>query len=231
MRNMMSTGDRNGMKIEMHAHTSEGSPCAQIPAREVVRAYSQTDYDGIVITNHFDNDLLKDFGDTDTERIDRYLLGYDRAYEEGKECGMTVFLGIEIRLEPCPEDFLIYGVDREFLYQYPNLCFLSQKELYKLCHEYGARLYQAHPFRYPCRPQNPRYLDGVDFNQRPDGDNHNELLQEWLSGYPDLKLVSGSDFHVMENLAAGGIVIEGRVATSKELAEYLRKNSPRLIQA
>ena len=99
------------MKLEMHTHTAEGSPCARILAREVVKAYSQTDYDGIVITNHFDNDLLKDFGNTDRERMERYLLGYDTAYEAGRECGLTVILGIEIRLEPYAEDFLIYGAD------------------------------------------------------------------------------------------------------------------------
>ena len=92
------------MKLEMHTHTAEGSPCARILAREVVKAYSQTDYDGIVITNHFDKDLLKNFGSTDRERMERYLLGYDIAHEAGRECGLTVILGIEIRLEPYAED-------------------------------------------------------------------------------------------------------------------------------
>ena len=106
---MMSHGINktgNTMKLEMHAHTSESSPCAQISAREVVKAYSRTDYDGIVITDHFDNDLLKDFGSTDRQRIERYLLGYDKAYDTGMECGFTVILGIEIRLEPYAEDYL-----------------------------------------------------------------------------------------------------------------------------
>lgn len=217
------------MKLEMHTHTAEGSPCARILAREVVKAYSQTDYDGIVITNHFDNDLLKDFGSTDRERMERYLLGYDTAYEAGRECGLTVILGIEIRLEPYAEDFLIYGTDREFLFAHPNLCFFTQQELYELCHENGALLYQAHPFRPPCSPQNPAYLDGVEFNQRPNGNNHNDLLEKWICDHPDLKRVSGSDFHVMDNLGFGGIILEQQVKDSGELADYLKHHKPHLI--
>lgn len=217
------------MKLEMHLHTAEGSPCAQISAEEVVRSYRKTDYDGIVITNHFDNDLLKDFGSTDRERMDRYLLGYDNAYEAGIKCGLTVILGIEIRLEPYAEDFLIYGVDRDFLYTHPNLCFLTQQELYKLCHKNGALLYQAHPFRPPCRPRNPAYLDGIEFNQRPGGENHNELLGAWICDHPDLKHVSGSDFHTMDNLGFGDIVLEQQVQDSKELADYLKDHTPHLI--
>lgn len=217
------------MKLEMHAHTAEGSPCARMPAREVVKAYRDTDYNGIVITNHFDNDLLKTFGSTDYQRIERYLLGYDIAYEAGAEYNLTVILGIEIRLEPSAEDFLIYGVDRAFLHAHPDLCFLTQQELYDLCHQNGALLYQAHPFRPPCRPQNPAYLDGVEWNQRPNGENHNEQLEAWLYDYPNLKQISGSDFHAMEHLGFGGIVLEQQVKTSKELAEYLRTNTPTLM--
>lgn len=217
------------MKLEMHAHTAEGSPCAQLSAEEVVRAYRGTDYDGIVITNHFDNDLLKEFGSTDRQRIDRYLLGYDIAYETGIKCGLTVIMGIEIRLEPYAEDFLIYGVDREFLYAHPDLCFLTQQELYNLCRQNGALLYQAHPFRPPCRPQNPAYLDGVEFNQRPNGENHNERLETWIRDYPNLKQVSGSDFHTMDHLGFGGIILKQCVKDSKELAEYLKNEEPQMI--
>lgn len=217
------------MKIEMHAHTAEGSPCAQIPAEEVVREYSQTDYNGIVITNHFDNELLKNFGSTAHQRIERYLLGYDKAYEAGIKYGITVILGVEIRLEPFAEDFLIYGIGKQFLYENPHMCFLSQEELYYLCQEQGALLYQAHPFRAPCKPQNPKFLDGVEYNQRPDGENHNEHLKAWLEDYPHLKRISGSDFHVMDNLGAGGIVTDEKISSSQELAEYLRSHEPKLI--
>ncbi len=176
------------MRIEMHVHTSEGSPCARVEAKNIVKAYSEAGYDAVIITNHYDNELLKDFGKTDKEKIERYLLGYYNAKKVENEYGILVMLGLEIRLEPGEEDFLIYGIDEQFLFDNPNLCLMSQEEIFKLCHRYGGVFYQAHPFREPCVPKHPEWLDGVEMNQRPHSGNHNEKLKEWLKDYPRLKL-------------------------------------------
>ena len=109
------------MKIEMHVHTSEGSSCAKAEAQEIVKAYGEAGYDAIVITNHFDPLLLQEFGETDEQKIERYLLGYRKAREAGKRYGVKVMFGVEIRLEPGVEDFLIYGFVEEFLFEIPNL--------------------------------------------------------------------------------------------------------------
>lgn len=217
------------MKIETHVHTSEGSPCAEADAESIVTAYSQAGYDAVIITNHFDNELLKDFGKTDEEKIERYLLGYRRAKAVGPRYGVTVMLGMEIRLEPNCEDFLIYGIDEAFLFQYPNLCFMGQKELYELCHSYGALLYQAHPFREPCVPQDAAFLDGVEYNQRPNGGNNNDKLKAWLKDYPNLKLISGSDCHNLEQVGFGGIETTQSVCDGKELAGILKTTQVKLI--
>lgn len=217
------------MKIDMHVHTSEGSPCAKSDAITIVNAYKKADYDAIVITNHYDPDLLKDFGRTKREQIDRYLLGYQNAFFAGAACKINVMLGIEIRLEPRPEDYLIYGIDEHFLYEYPDLCFLSLKDLYELCHKYNALLYQAHPFRTPCIPQNPEYLDGVEYNQRPDSGNNNDKLKKWLKKYPDMKVISGSDCHDLDQVGFGGIVLNHEIRNEKELAFYLKIGHAKLI--
>lgn len=217
------------MKIETHVHTSEGSPCAKVDAAGITEAYRRAGYDAIVITNHFDNELLKTFGKTDEEKISRYLLGYRKAKEAGKQFGIRVLLGIEIRLEPSAEDFLIYGVHEEFLYQNPGLCFLNQEEIYHLCHANGAVFYQAHPFREPCMPKHPEFLDGVEYNQRPDSGNNNEKLAEWAKAYPELKAVSGSDCHDSGQVGYGGIITPQDISSEGELAEVLRNGQIRLI--
>lgn len=218
------------MKIEMHVHTSEGSPCAEVDAEHIVKAYSEAGYDGLVITNHFDNDLLKEFGRTDDERIERYLLGYRRAKAVEEKYEIKVMLGVEIRLEPNAEDFLIYGIDEMFLFENPNLCFMSQAEIYELCHLYGAVFYQAHPFREPFVPRNPEFLDGVEYNQRPNSGNNNGLLEEWLKDYPYLKLVSGSDCHSLKQVGFGGIEIQQAIRDIKELAAIMKREQVRLIK-
>ena len=37
---------------EMHAHTKEISNCAVATAKDLVESYKDTDYKGIVLTNH-----------------------------------------------------------------------------------------------------------------------------------------------------------------------------------
>ena len=217
------------MKIEMHVHTREGSPCAKADAESIVKAYRQAGYDAIVITNHFDNELLKDFGKTDKEKIERYLLGYRNAKAVEIQYGIKVMLGIEIRLEPNNEDYLIYGIDEAFLFNHSNLCFMKQKEVYELCHKYGAVFYQAHPFREPCHPQNPAFLDGMEYNQRPNSENNNDKLVAWLKNYPNLKLISGSDCHSIEQVGFGGIEITQNVSDIKELTELIKNTQVKLI--
>ena len=46
------------MRLEMHAHDCEVSPCAVIKAKELVDGYKEAGYDGIVITNHFDKGIM-----------------------------------------------------------------------------------------------------------------------------------------------------------------------------
>lgn len=217
------------MRIEMHVHTSEGSPCAKADAESIVKAYSEAGYDAIVITNHFDSVLLRDFGETDDEKIERYLLGYRKAKAVEAKYGIKVMPGVEIRLEPNDEDFLIYGIDEEFLFRHPDLCFMDQQTVYELCHSCGAVFYQAHPFREPCVPRNPEFLDGVEFNQRPGGGNNNEKLSGWVKDYPKLKFISGSDCHDLDQVGFGGIEIDQSVNDVKELAGLLRTRQVKLI--
>lgn len=219
------------MKIEMHVHTSEGSPCAQVDAHSIVSAYSEAGFDAIVITNHFDHELLKEFGHTKEEQIERYLLGYRKAKAMEASYPVKVMLGIEIGLVPNPEEYLIYGIDEAFLLQYPDLCFWKQKDLYERCRSYGAAMFQAHPFREPCRPKDPAYLDGVEFNQRPNSGNHNEKLTMWLENHPNLKQISGSDCHTLEQVGFGGIETSQPVNDEKELAKLITNTQVKLIVA
>ena len=88
------------MKIEMHVHTSEGSSCAKAEAQEIVKAYGEAGYDAIVITNHFDPLLLQEFGETDEQKIERYLLGYRKAREAGKRYGVFIPKSQSLLFEP-----------------------------------------------------------------------------------------------------------------------------------
>ena len=216
------------MKIELHAHTKEVSPCAHVGAADVVRAYKQAGYDAIVITDHF-NWYVLDAANTDdtVKRVDHYLTGYRLAGQEGEKCGIKVILGVEVALRNCgPEDYLIYGATEKMLYDNPFLYDLSLKDLRKVCNKYNALLFQAHPFREYLKPADPALLDGVEVNNgNPRHNSHNDLAVEWAKKY-NLIAGSGSDFHQSQDIARGGIITN----VNADIKDILKSGQYELIK-
>ena len=55
------------MKVEMHTHTSETSPCAHINAKDVLKLYKEAGYDTVVITDHYSKCLRTKINKSNTE--------------------------------------------------------------------------------------------------------------------------------------------------------------------
>lgn len=197
-----------------------------VAAEQVVHEYKQKGFDALVITNHFEKNQLSQFGDTDQERMDRYLLAYHLAKAEGEKCGIRVFLGMELRVISGFEDYLLFGVTPEFIYENPRLYTLSLSEVHEICRKAGVLLIQAHPFRSPCQPQNPQDLDGAEiYNDHPGHKNHNELAEEWAQQNPHFIRTSGSDYHELTHPSGGGIVTDEDVKDGTQLVQVLRDQS------
>ncbi len=221
------------MKLELHAHTSDTSPCGNVPAEDLIRCYAeQTDYDAVVITDHFNNYVLEGFHIADEhDRVTRYLLGYTRARETGKQYGMRVLFGIEVSLyRESRNDYLIYGATPDFLYEHPYLYEYTQKDLFRLCDDRNFLMIQAHPNRDGCTPANPEFLHGAEVhNGHIYQNNHNERTLPWAEQY-HLIQTSGSDYHHYECLATGGIETSVPVVTEQDLADCLRSGAYRLLR-
>jgi hypothetical protein len=69
----------------------------------------------------------------------------------------------------------------------------------------------------------------VEYNQRPNSGNHNEKLDVWRKDYPELRLISGSDCHDLDQVGYGGIEIEENVDNIKEIVAIMKKGNYRLI--
>ena len=138
---------------------------------------------------------------------------------------MPVLLGMEITFEESYNDYLVYGIDEQFLFSHPNLYKKSLKEFRKIADKYGLFVAQAHPFRPYMKEVKPKFLDGMEvFNGNPRHDSHNDMAEAYAQK-KKLRPLSGSDFHHMDDLARGGIILDEFVTTSEELAEYLLKAS------
>lgn len=220
------------MKIEMHAHTAEVSPCGKVPARAMAHQYVAAQYDAVVVTDHFNEYVLESFPGSPRQRADRYLDGFRFAREEGEKLGLTVILGMESCIQGGREDFLVYGIDFDFFYAHPTFYRYTQAEAFAACCEYGALFFQAHPCRSYCHPRDPKLLHGVEvFNGNPRHQNNNEQAKAWALENGILLHTSGSDFHQPEDCARGGILLNGQVSTSKELAAWLRNKPIALLES
>ena len=218
------------MKIELHAHTSEVSPCANVPAANVVDEYVKAGYQAVTITDHFNNYVLESFPGNPRERVTRYLEGFRRAQEAGERAGLRIILGMESCIAGGREDFLVYGIDTDFIYANPTFYKYTQEEAYRACHEYGALLFQAHPCRPGLSPRDPKFLDGMEvYNGNPRHENNNPRARAWAEEHR-LLFSSGSDYHEYEDIGRGGIILPREVKDSKELAAALKEGIGELIE-
>lgn len=212
----------NTYKFDTHVHTCETSPCGKVAAIEVVRLYKESGYNGIVITDHYYKEYFESLGSLSwKEKLDCYLKGYRIACEEGEKTGVKVLLGMEMRFEENDNDYLVYGIDESYLTSNKELYTLGLKNFRDMTKNMGIAIYQAHPFRPAMVPAEPALIDGIEvYNGNPRHDSKNKLAQAYAEKH-GLRMTSGSDFHQLEDLARGGVILLEDVNNSFEFAEIL----------
>lgn len=224
-----------GFLYETHLHTSEGSACARSTGAEIARAYAEAGYTGIIVTNHFF------YGNTAVDRklpwkewVEGFCKGYENAKEEGDKLGLQVFFGWESGYGG-PE-FLVYGLDKEWLLQHPEIRDASVAEQLQLVHEDGGIVVQAHPFRRAYYIHGielfPEGVDGVEgYNVSHSSfirkeEDRNILWNDQAVAYAKehhLPLTSGSDQHNTRMLW-GGMVFPEKLKDIHDFAEAVLSN-------
>ena len=215
------------MRIETHAHTKTVSPCASVSPEQMVRIYRENGYDCIIVTEHFNREVFEKYTGSPRDKVKRYLEGYYRLQEAAEGSGLQIWLGAESCILGGPEDFLLFGIEEDFLYDHPAVYDMTQKDLYRELDACGALLFQAHPNRGHCRPRDPRYLHGVEAaNWHVAHDNKNYLTIEFAQRHPHLLLSGGSDYHSPMRPPTGGMEIPAELNSVIEFREYLKKRLP-----
>ncbi len=206
---------------ETHAHTAEVSPCSHVPAAQMVEAYIQAGYAGVVITDHFASYICSPREGENWEMVvSRWLKGY-RAAKEAAGDRLTVLLGMEMRIGD--NDYLVYGLTEAFLFEHEELLTLDIGAFHKLANQHGMPVYQAHPFRNGMRIVAPHDLDGIEvFNGNPRHDSRNDIAAMWAEKF-GLKTISGSDYHEPGDLARGGIAVDRPIYTNEDLLTALQQ--------
>ena len=216
------------IKLETHCHSLGGSPCGDTPIDDILNFYNQAGYGGIVLTNHYDT-YMPDYygvkGQGDKAVVDKFFSMYDEMKEKGEKLGLKIFFGIEVRISCTFTEYLLYGFNRQFLYDHPNLCALTQRELFELADKNGVLLIQSHPFRNGVQAGDPKYMHGAEsFNGHYHHGNHNDLAEAFCNEHNLIKM-AGTDFHHPDQPITGGIMLPENIETNEQLAQYIRENN------
>ena len=210
-------------KTEPHIHLSEVSPCARLPAHEMIRLYAEAGYHTVFISDHLHRNCFARFGDIPwREKIARFASGYEAARAAGGEYGITVLFSAELTLERTPGDYLLYGMDPAFLEAREDLFDLTIGEFYQYAKAHGVTVVRAHPFRESwAEPENGSYMDAVEvYNGSPRHENHTDRALAFAGQY-HLPMTAGSDAHRREDVALSGVLTDTPIKSAEDYVRLL----------
>ena len=218
-------------KVETHLHTSEGSRCGKLPAKEMIEYYHRAGYKTVFVTNHFASKQLDSWGDISwEEKMDRYLLGYRNAKEAGEALGMNVLLSAEFAFADSRRHYLAYGIDEAFLKAYPHLEKMSAADFWPIAQKHDLLVIQAHPFRDLSQTPTPGIVHGLEVvNPNPRHKPYDQFAEEIAMEF-GLYRTSGSDAHRPEDVARGGMISREEIRTVEEFIQLVKNGTGELIR-
>ncbi|MCR4736148.1 MAG: PHP domain-containing protein [Treponema sp.] len=232
-------------KYETHLHTCQGSACGVTSGADYIEAFYKAGYAGLFVTDHFfGGNTAASAEDPWEKRVNVYCSGYEAAFkaaeEFNKEKGLTgtddefkVFFALEQTFDG--DDYLIYGPDKKYLLNNPEIENLRHKELFNLIENMGGLMIQAHPFRLRDYIQaihlHPRDVHGVEVYNGGNKPTENELALLYASQY-NFPMTSGSDIHNVnflldekKRVSEGGNAVGGMEFNTplKDIFDYAKR--------
>ena len=219
-------------KYELHLHTRQGSACAICTGAEMVDYYKSQGYSGFLVTDHFINgNTAVDRRLPWAEQMEEFCLGYEDAKRRGDEMDFDVFFGLEFAYRGT--EFLILGLDKEWLIANPQICKSKLEKSLKLIRANGGFVVHAHPFRQASYINEIRLLpdlvDAVEvFNAANRDDYWNKQAAKFACKH-NLPMTSGADSHKVGDKTAG-IEAKRRVRTVAELIDVIKNGECTMIK-
>lgn len=224
---------------ETHLHTSESSACAQNTGEEMARACKEAGYAGIIVTDHswYGNNCI-DKNLPWEQWVEAFCKGYENAHRWGMEHDFQVFFGYESCYRGT--EFLIYGADKIWLKEHPVIKDASIEEQYRLIHEAGGMVIQAHPFRdedyIPEIRLFPEWVDGVEGINATHSSHlsthHNQpVWDEQAVSYSlqhHLPMTAGSDVHTTL-IFGGGVAFKRKLASIQDYCSAILSGEDYLL--
>ncbi len=214
---------------ETHMHTCESSACARSTGKEMAQAAKEAGYTGIIITDHswYGNNCI-DAGLGWEEWITQFAKGYENARKWGEQIGLDVFFGYESCYHGT--EFLVYGVDKEWLLSHPQIKDASIKEQHQLIKTAGGMVIHAHPYReagyIPEIRLFPEDVDGVEginaaHSSSKSTGHHCPEFDSRAIAYARkqaLPMTAGSDVHT-SRLLGGGMAFKRKLHSIEDFCQ------------
>lgn len=189
------------MKIDLHVHTMERSPCAHASEDEQIEAAIRAGLDAICITDHWQ--LVP------PERLRSLNL---------RHAPLRIYGGIEVTAEG--EDLLVLGVQDRFL----ETAEWDYAALHAYVRERQGFLILAHPYRYHAEVRIDLAgfpPDAIELHS-PNTPTNAEADIRRIAQALNVPLLSSSDAHTVERIGSYYISLDGSPEDEQDLFDLLR---------
>ncbi len=213
---------------ETHLHTCEASKCGKLHGEEYIPYMMEKGYNGMVVTDHFFNGNTCVPADLSwKERVEIYCNGYERALKAAEGLDFNVMFGIEFNFNK--DEYLLYGVDKQWLLDNEGIMKMTRLELYEAVHNAGGIMIQAHPFRErdylsDIKLAPAAAVDGIEVYNAANSANMNALGFEYCTKL-DLPMTAGSDIHYFHDKEMGGMLFDYRINSVADYVEAVKKRT------
>lgn len=220
-------------KYETHMHTYPVSGCGRCSVRENLEFYREMGYAGVFITNHFlDGNLKYDKSAPYEERINFYFSDYEEGVKIGREVGIDVFCGVELSYGG--SDFLIYGLDKKWYLDNPQIMDMEKSEELKFLMESGALVIHAHPYREDYYIDHirlyPRCVHGIEVINANRSPLENRMAKIYAESYGFLEIAGSDNHHGPNQKKFAGVQFETPLKSEADFIERVKNGEAKIFE-
>ncbi|MBQ3589674.1 MAG: hypothetical protein II980_04395 [Clostridia bacterium] len=108
-------------KTELHCHSLEISECARVNSSDIVNKYVAGGYTTLVLSNHFSSGTMRyNKAENWVDFVEKFVGAYEKLKKEAQG-KINILLGAELRFNENINDYLLYGITKEFLLAHPEI--------------------------------------------------------------------------------------------------------------
>ena len=215
---------------ETHLHTREGSSCGVSSGKEYIQKYLDLGYTGVIITDHFYNGNSRAKRKLPWEKwVHEACRGYECAREEGERRGLDVFFGWEESFDG--DDYLVYGLDKAWLLEHPEVCRWTRQEQFEEVRRYGGCVVHAHPFRHCFYIMRlhlfPEFVDAVEAANSGNEQTCDALALAYANKVK-VPVTAGSDIHYAGDIRSNtifGVYLDKKMESIADYVSAVKNNT------